>query len=154
MALDIRRLVRNLADLKHEKTNMNKFLKTKAKIKEYKENVKISTKEAEAIHDYIVRAEVDMGASSGVPPFEKDSFGPLLNMIADQFANISNGVDVSTIVSDIRNFDTQLEIGIVTTNRGLRYLTTRARAIQMGGLFQPISLASAKKLSKLKGSIK
>jgi len=57
-------------------------------------------------------------------------------------------------VSDIRNFDTQLEIGIVTTNRGLRYLTTRARAIQMGGLFQPISLASAKKLSKLKGSIK
>ena len=38
MALSLSRLIRNLANIKHEHTNENKFLKTKAKIKEMKNN--------------------------------------------------------------------------------------------------------------------
>ena len=37
MALKLSRLIRNLANIKHEHTNQNKFLKTKAKVKEMKE---------------------------------------------------------------------------------------------------------------------
>ena len=45
MALELLRLVRNLANLKNEKTNENKFLKTKHKIQEYKQIIEASRKD-------------------------------------------------------------------------------------------------------------
>lgn len=61
MALSLKRLIFNLANIKHEHTNQNKFLKTKAKIKEMRSNIKEATKDAKAIHDYVEKAEVSFG---------------------------------------------------------------------------------------------
>ena len=46
MALELKRLIRNLANLKHKQTMKNKFLKTKPKIQEMKQNVEKANEEA------------------------------------------------------------------------------------------------------------
>ena len=53
MALELKRLIRNLANLKHKQTMKNKFLKTKPKIQEMKQNVEKAQEEATAYHDTV-----------------------------------------------------------------------------------------------------
>ena len=52
MALDKKRLLRNIAKIENDKTAQNTFLKTKPKIQEMKENVEEAAKAAEerAVH--------------------------------------------------------------------------------------------------------
>ena len=49
MALDKKRLLRNIAKIENDKTAQNTFLKTKPKIQEMKENVEEAAKLADAI---------------------------------------------------------------------------------------------------------
>jgi hypothetical protein len=68
MALEQSRLTRNLANLKNRETAKNKFLKTKAKIQEFKQNTEEARDEAAAIHDYVKQGEVEM--ANTIPPLE------------------------------------------------------------------------------------
>jgi hypothetical protein len=173
MALDKRRLIRNIAKIENDKTAKNTFLKTKPKIQEMKENVEEATKLADAIHDYVIQAEVTTGgggfrrlpggiqipipensnALSSPPLLEKDS----LKFLADDIVSLL-GITFPTEqqLSIIENMKSGLEMGIVTTNAGVRYLTTRRRASQLGGSFQPITdnLANELKKNAGKGKIK
>ena len=174
MALDKKRLLRNIAKIENDKTAQNTFLKTKPKIQEMKENVEEAAKLADAIHDYVSQAEVETGGGGGVrtlpggiqipipgskniwsrvPLIEKDS----LQFLADDIVELL-GIAIPTAQQNvtIENMKTGLELGIVTTNAGIRYLTTRRRASQLGGSFQPITDNLAKELKKNagKGKIK
>ena len=153
--LDIRRLIRNLANLKNKETAKNKFLKTKPKIQEMKQNVEKAKEEADAIHDYVKRAVVVQRADQRVPLLEKESIVVGFNYIADQLDKVGetrniNGVvrtyQVQDAANDIRSFADNMELGIVVTNSGTRYLTTRARANQLGGTFTPITTSLANSL--------
>ena len=153
--LDIRRLIRNLANLKNKETAKNKFLKTKPKIQEMKQNVEKAKEEADAIHDYVKRAVVVQRADQRVPLLEKESIVVGFNYIADQLDKVGetrniNGVvrtyQVQDAANDIRGFADNMELGIVVTNSGTRYLTTRARANQLGGTFTPITTSLANSL--------
>ena len=169
MALDKKRLIRNIAKIENDKTAQNKFLKTKPKIQEMKENVQEATKLADAIDDYVRRAEVEQSGDGGfrtlpggiriptpgnknslkmTPLIEKDS----LQWIADDIQQLL-GIVLPTIEQQaaLDNMKQGLELGIVTTNAGIRYLTTRRRASQLGGSFQPISDNLAKELKKNAG---
>ena len=174
MALDKKRLIRNIAKIENDKTAQNKYLKTKPKIQEMKENVEEAAKLADAIHDYVTKAEVESGGGGGfltlpggmqvplpenpnalsaTPLLEKDS----LQFIADDILELL-GINIPSEAQEdiIDDMKTGLELGIVTTNAGVRYLTTRRRASQLGGSFQPItdSLANEIKKNGGKGKIK
>jgi|TARA_B100001094_G_scaffold254935_1_gene253795 hypothetical protein len=169
MALDKKRLVRNIAKIENDKTAKNTFLKTKPKIQEMKENVEEASKLANAIHDYVARAEVEQVGDGGfktlpggiripqpgnrnslkiTPLIEKNS----LQWIADDIQQLL-GILAPTIQQQaaLDNMKQGLELGIVTTNAGIRYLTTRRRASQLGGSFQPVSDNLAKELKKNAG---
>ena len=174
MALDKKRLIRNIAKIENDKTAQNTFLKTKPKIQEMKENVEEAAKLADAIHDYVIQAEVVTGGGGGfrtlpgglqvpipenknaltaTPLLEKNS----LQFLADDIVELLGIVLPTTQQTQIiENMKTGLELGIVTTNAGVRYLTTRRRASQLGGSFQPVSDNVANELKKNagKGKIK
>ena len=152
MALKLSRLIRNLANIKHEHTNQNKFLKTKAKVKEMKENVKEAQKDAIAIHDYIKRADVVSGTSGGTPMLEPNS----LKFAVDDLMEI---LEPTTPNSTVRNqlvtkLKQNLELGIVSTSAGIRYLTTRGRALQLKRTFRALNTKMIRSLSNPKGRLK
>jgi uncharacterized coiled-coil DUF342 family protein len=164
MALEEKRLAKNIANRKNEHTAKNKFLKTKPKIQEMKQNVDEAMREAADFHDYIKRAEVVMGPSpdvstsgvqpmTGVPLIEKDSFTPLIELLIGMFANLGNNIYTTPQQKEtlIQTFQDGLELGITITNAGHRYLTTRARANQLGGTFQPVTNEMASQLKKNSG---
>ncbi len=149
MALSLRRLINNLANIKHEHTNQNKFLKTKAKIKEMRGNVKEATKDARAIHDYVTRADVSFGMDGGPPLLEKKSF----TFIADYMVRIQqtpNQIERDKLIAEMKN---DLEIGISTSRAG-RYLTTRGRSREMRGKFQQLAGDLLRNLLRPKGRLK
>ena len=152
MALEVSRLARNIANRKNEHTAKNKFLKTKPKIQEMKQNVEQAQREAKDFHDYVSQADVVMGAGGGgmssVPLMEKDSFAPLISTLQDLFSSNTTIEDKAILIAGLEN---SLEIGIIATNSGQRYLTTRARATQLGGAFQPVTTEMTSQLSKNSG---
>ena len=156
MALEKTRLTRNLANIKNQETAKNKFLKTKAKIQEFKQNTEESMKEAHAIHDYVSRAEVQLG--NALPPFERDSFKPLIDALQQMFGSDALGnlnsptpLERAQIINGLSN---SLDIGLSVTNSGQRYLTTRARANELGMTFSPINVQLAEQFTNGGGSIK
>jgi Cdc6-like AAA superfamily ATPase len=153
MALEVNRLAKNIANRKNEHTAKNKFLKTKPKIQEMKQNIDQAVREAKDFHDYILQAEVVMGGGDGgglssVPLMEQNSFAPLISTLQDLF-NSNVSIEEKTIL--INDLENSLEIGIIVTNSGQRYLTTRARATQLGGSFQPVTNEMTSQLSKNSG---
>ena len=159
MALELSRLVRNLSNLKNKETAKNKFLKTKPKIQEMKQNVEKAREEALAVHDYVQAAEVESNPASIVPPFEMNSFKPLIDLLLEMFeSSISGGTSSFTTAAEkedlVQAFENKLEIGIAVTNAGQRYLTTRARALEIGATFQPMNNTLAAALSQGGGTIK
>tara|TARA_B100000902_G_scaffold323493_1_gene317296 strand:+ start:5394 stop:5843 length:450 start_codon:yes stop_codon:yes gene_type:complete len=149
MALSLRRLIHNLANIKHEHTNQNKFLKTKAKIKEMRGNIKEASKDANAIHDYVSKADVSFGSGGGPPILEKKSF----TFIADYIQKIQvtpNQIERDNLYKKMKN---DLEIGISTSRAG-RYLTTRGRSRELNGKFQQLAGDLLKKLLSPKGKLK
>lgn len=150
MALELLRLVRNLANLKNEKTNENKFLKTKPKIQEYKQNIEASRKEAAAIHDYVRKAEVIQDPNNTIPPWEAESFKPLISALN---VIVTNTTQLEKIQA-VQELETTLDIGIAITNAGQRYLTTRGRAAQLGATFTKITTQIASQLGAAGGTIK
>ena len=154
MALELNRLIQNLANLKNKETAKNKFLKTKPKIQEMKQNVEKAREEAAAFHDYVQAAEVQMGGPGGagtIPPFESDSFAPLMDMLLNIFTGSKTQEQRRNLIAA---FQDKLEIGIAVTNAGQRYLTTRARASEIGATFQPMTNTMAAALSQGGGTIK
>ena len=154
MALELNRLVRNLANLKNKETAKNRFLKTKPKVQEMKQNVEKAREEAAAFHDYVQAAEVQMGGPGGagtIPPFESDSFTPLMDMLLNVFTGSKTQEQKRNLVAALQD---KLEIGIAVTNAGQRYLTTRARALEIGATFQPMTNTMAAALSQGGGTIK
>ena len=154
MALELNRLTQNLANLKNKETAKNKFLKTKPKIQEMKQNVEKAREEAIAFHDYVQAAEVQMGGPGGagtIPPFELNSFKPLMDMLVNVFTGSKTQAEKLSLVAALQD---KLEIGIAVTNAGQRYLTTRARALEIGATFQPMSNTIAATLSQGGGTIK
>ena len=154
MALELNRLTQNLANLKNRETAKNKFLKTKPKVQEMKQNVEKAREEANAIHDYVQAAEVQMGGPGGsgiLPPFELDSFKPLMDMLLDVFTGSKTQEQKRNLFAALQD---KLEIGIAVTNAGQRYLTTRARALEIGATFQPMNNSIAATLSQGGGTIK
>ena len=154
MALELNRLVRNLANLKNKETAKNRFLKTKPKVQEMKQNVEKAREEAAAFHDYVQAAEVQMGGPGGagtIPPFESDSFTPLMDMLLNVFTGSKTQEQKRNLVAALQD---KLEIGIAVTNAGQRYLTTRARASEIGATFQPMTNTMAAALSQGGGTIK
>ena len=156
MALKRNRLTRNLANLKNQETAKNKFLKTKAKIQEFKQNTEEAQKEAAAIHDYVKQGEVEM--ANTIPPFEANSFQPLIDALQQMFGtdalgnfNSSTPLERATIINGLSN---SLDICLATTTSGQRYLTTRARALQLGATITPITSQLATQLSAGGGIIK
>ena len=79
---------------------------------------------------------------------EKDSFAPLVSTLQDLFDPNITAAEKIILVSSLGN---SLEIGIIATNSGQRYLTTRARATQLGGAFQPVTSDMSSQLSKNSG---
>ncbi len=154
MALELNRLTQNLANLKNKETAKNKFLKTKPKVQEMKQNVEKAREEAIAFHDYVQAAEVQMGGPGGagtIPPFELDSFTPLMDMLVNVFTGSKTQAEKLSLVAALQD---KLEIGIAVTNAGQRYLTTRARALEIGATFQPMNNTIAAALSQGGGTIK
>jgi len=158
MALEVSRLAKNIANRKNEHTAKNKFLKTKPKIQEMKQNVSFAKREAQDFHDYITQAEVVMGGGEGgmssVPLMEQDSFAPLIETLKEMFSVDEFGNPTITPAARfalIDGLEDSLEIGIITTNSGQRYLTTRARANQLGGAFLPVTSTMASQLSSNSG---
>lgn len=172
MGLDKKRLIRNIAKIENDRTAQNKYLKTKPKIQEMKENVEEAVKMADAIHDYVTRAEISLGGSmmtlpngtqiplpgnsnalSAAPLLEKNSLQFLADDMFSLLGITSPSASQQLIISDMK---IGLQLGIVTTNAGIRYLTTRRRASQLGGTFQPVTDNLAKELKKNagKGTIK
>ena len=148
--LDIRRLIKNLANIKHKETAKNKFLKTKPKVQEMKQNGEKAKEEAEAIHDYVRRGTVITPAESRTPILERDSISKGFEMVANELLKVGQQVTTSngTVVTftlemaanKIRNqIAPKMEIGIAVTNAGTRYLTTRARSEELGGSFTPMN---------------
>jgi hypothetical protein len=151
MALNLNRLIRNLANIKHEHTNQNKFLKTKAKIKEMKNNVKEAQKDAIAIHDYVEKAEVSFGGGgSGTPIIHPNSFKfmprRLLNILT-----LPAGSDASNAA--ITELENDLTLGLMQTTTG-RYLTTKGASNSIAGTFRAINSKVLSGLMNAKGKLK
>ena len=154
MALELNRLIQNLANLKNKETAKNKYLKTKPKVQEMKQNVEKAREEAVAFHDYVQAAEVQMGGPGGagtIPPFELDSYTPLMDMLVNVFTGSKTQAEKLSLVAAVQD---KLDIGIAVTNAGQRYLTTRARALDIGASFQPMNNSLAASLSQGGGTIK
>ena len=153
MGLDVRKLIKNLANIANLKTAKNKWLKTKPKMREMRENVKEASKTAHAHHNYLQDLSMGFDPSGMIPPFEKDSFKPFVEKISSELNLVGSGNQTITVAAtNINSFTDQMQIGIVTTNDGSRYLTTKARGIQLGNWI-PMTPELARKLSILKGSI-
>ena len=153
MALKIRKLIQGLANIKNEKTAKNKYLKTKPKMAEMKRNVEDATKTAVAHKRWLEDAEIGFEGGGLMPPFEKNSFKPLTDKISAELQQVAEGSQTLSDASEaISLFDTQMEVGIVQTTQGIRYLTTRARGIQIGN-WQPMTPQLAASLSNVKGKI-
>ena len=151
MALSLSRLIRNLANIKHEHTNENKFLKTKAKIKEMKNNVKEAQKDALAIHDYVKRADVSMGGANSSPPLVHPSSLRFMPRRLLAILTISNAAAREEAIVELEN---DLTIGLVQTNNG-RYLTTKGAASTYNiGTFRAMSANIIKGLFSIKGKLK
>jgi hypothetical protein len=151
MALELKRLIKNLANLKHKQTLKNKFLKTKPKIQEMKQNVEKANEEAIAFHDYVKRAEVGMDPAGVIPPMEKDSFKPLVETLTTLFASSLTTTERAALIASL---ESSLNIGIAVTNSGQRYLTTRARATELGASFTEMNSTLANVLSGGTGTLK
>ena len=151
MALELKRLIKNLANLKHKQTLKNKFLKTKPKIQEMKQNVEKANEEAIAFHDYVKRAEVGMDPAGVIPPMEKHSFKTLIETLTTLFT-VSLTVTERAVL--IASLESSLDIGIAVTNSGQRYLTTRARATELGASFTEMNSTLANVLGGGKGTLK
>jgi len=151
MALSLNRLIRNLANIKHEHTNQNKFLKTKAKIKEMKNNVKEAQKDAIAIHDYIEKAEVTFGGGgSGTPLMHPDSFKFMPKRLIG-IMSLPVGSDASnTAIAELEN---DLTLGLIQTTAG-RYLTTKGASNSLAGTFRAMNSNILKGLMNMKGKLK
>jgi|TARA_R110002020_G_scaffold21575_8_gene73377 hypothetical protein len=149
MALSLKRLIFNLANIKHEHTNQNKFLKTKAKIKEMRSNIKEATKDAKAIHDYVEKAEVSFGSGGGPPILEKKSFVFMADYVA-RLQQTPNLIERDNLVKQMKN---DLELGLSTSSAG-RYLTTRGRSRELRGKFRELSGDLLKALLNPKGRLK
>ena len=90
-----------------------------------------------------------------MPPFEKNSFKPLTDKISAELQQVAEGSQTLSDASEaISLFDSQMEVGIVQTTQGIRYLTTRARALQLGANITPITSQLASQLSAGSGTIK
>jgi hypothetical protein len=152
MALELKRLIKNLANLKHRQTLKNKFLKTKPKIQEMKQNVEKANEEAIAFHDYVKRAEVGMDPAGVIPPMEKNSFNPLVETLTTLVSNTS--LTSTQRIALVASLESSLDIGIAVTNSGQRYLTTRARATELGASFTEMNSTLANVLSGGKGTLK
>ena len=156
MALEESRLTRNLANLKNRETAKYKFLKTKAKIQEFKQNTEEARDEAAAIHDYVKQGEVQMANS--IPPLEANSFQPLIDALQQMFGTDSLGNFNTTTPIEraqiINGLSDSLDICLATTTSGQQYLTTRARALQLGANITPITSQLASQLSAGSGTIK
>ena len=153
MALKIRKLIQGLANIKNEKTAKNKYLKTKPKMAEMKRNVEDATKTAVANKRWLEDAEIGFEGGGLMPPFEKNSFKPLTDKISAELQQVAEGSQTLSDASEaISLFDSQMEVGIVQTTQGIRYLTTRARGIQIGN-WQPMTPQLAASLSNVKGKI-
>tara|TARA_S200000501_G_C20854680_1_gene757250 strand:+ start:1640 stop:2095 length:456 start_codon:yes stop_codon:yes gene_type:complete len=151
MALSLSRLIRNLANIKHEHTNENKFLKTKAKIKEMKNNVKEAQKDALAIHDYVSRADVSMGGANSSPPLMHPSSFRFMPRRLLEILAIPNPTEREAAIVQLEN---DLTIGLVQTNNG-RYLTTKGAASSYNiGTFRSMSANIIKGLFSIKGKLK
>ncbi len=156
MALELSRLIKNLAQLRHKETNKNKFLKSKAKVQEYKQNVEKATGEAMAIHDYVNKGEVsptfpigNNGRALNPPvPMEKKSF----SFLVDDILELNSLTPGSSLhVNKKRQIESDLEVGIVTNIAGVRYLSTRGRAKQLDRPFDEMNDKQAIALSKTTG---
>lgn len=156
MALKQNRLTRNLANIKNQETAKNKFLKTKAKVQEFKQNTEEAQKEAAAIHDYVIQGEVQI--ANTIPPFESNSFKPLIDALQQMFGtdNLGNFNSQTALerASIINGLSDSLDICLATTTSGQRYLTTRARALQIGATITPITSQLASQLSAGGGTLK
>ena len=152
MALELNRLIQNLANLKNKETAKNKFLKTKPKIQEMKQNVEKANEEAIAFHDYVKRAEVGMDPAGVIPPMEKNSFNPLVETLTTLVSNTS--LTSTQRIALVASLESSLDIGIAVTNSGQRYLTTRARATELGASFTEMNSTLANVLSGGKGTLK
>tara|TARA_B100000902_G_scaffold258384_1_gene244619 strand:- start:2855 stop:3301 length:447 start_codon:yes stop_codon:yes gene_type:complete len=148
MALSLRRLIFNLANIKHEHTNQNKFLKTKAKIKEMRSNIKEATKDARAIHDYVEKAEVEFG-KGGPPILEKKSFTFMADYVV-RLQQTPNQLEKDILVKQMKE---DLELGLSTSSAG-RYLTTRGRSRELKGKFRELRGDLLKALLNPKGRLK
>tara|TARA_Y100000004_G_scaffold144251_1_gene164284 strand:+ start:3102 stop:3551 length:450 start_codon:yes stop_codon:yes gene_type:complete len=149
MALSLRRLIFNLANIKHEHTNQNKFLKTKAKIKEMRNNIKEASKDANAIHDYVSRADVTFGGAGGPPLLEKKSFTFLADYM-DRIQQTPNQLERDILVTEMKK---DLELGLSTSSAG-RYLTTRGRSRELKGKFRELRGDLLRSLLNPKGRLK
>ena len=153
MGLDVRKLIRNLANIANAKTAKNKWLKTKPKMREMRDNVKQASETAHAHHNYLQDGSVSFPPDGMIPPFEKDSFVPLVEKIGEELAEAAKGNQTLGDAADsIEAFSDEVEIGIVTANDGTRYLTTKARGSQLGN-WVPMTRTLASKLSILKGRL-
>ena len=111
-------------------------------------NVKEATKDANAIHDYVSRAEVSFGAT-GQPILERKSF----MFIADRLQAINttpNQIERDRLYKEMKN---DLEIGLSTSRAG-RYLTTRGRSRELQGRFRTLTGDLLKGLLNPKGRLK
>jgi len=160
--LDLRRLIKNIANLKNKETAKNKFLKTKPKIQEMKQNVDKARDEAIAIHDYVKRAVVAPDPEKVIPIFEANSITVGFEYIAEQLQLIGSSIPsnptqiqtLATAADAIQAFAPKMELGIAVTNSGIRYLTTRARSSELGGSFTPITNSFASSLLGATSGIK
>ena len=157
MALSLRKLTQLLANIKNEDVAKNKFLKSKPKIQEMKQNMEKSQKEAAAIHSYVTDGTVFQSNPAAVlPPLEADSFKPLIETL-QSILNVDpvNGVPTLTTtqrVAAVASLEDSLQIGTITSN-GTTYLTTKARAEQLTGVFSPMSAIRAQAMNSGGGKI-
>ena len=74
-----------------------------------------------------------------------------MDMLVDVFTGSKTQPEQLSLVAALQD---KLEIGIAVTNAGQRYLTTRARALEIGATFQPMNNSLAASLSQGGGTIK
>ena len=157
MALSLRKLTQLLANIKNEDVTKNKFLKTKPKIQEMKQNMERAQKEAIAIHSYVSDGTVFQADPAAVlPPMEVNSFTPLIDAL-QSILNIDPTTGAPTMepaqrAAAVTALGDSLQIGTITSN-GTTYLTTKARADQLTGIFVPMSATRAQAMNSGGGKI-
>ena len=116
-----------------------------------------SQKEASAIHSYVTDGTVFQSNPEAVlPPLEVDSFKPLIETLQSILSvDPVNGVPTLTTtqrVAAVASLEDSLQIGTITSG-GTTYLTTKARAEQLTGLFVPMSTTRAQAMNSGGGKI-